>query len=207
MIVEKIMTTTYSNSTRGLVSGLLFLLLVPLSLLPFISQSEAKELCGTTYEPTASTLKTIRLESLGIEVDIPTNHEIIINEHDNSIEILDPNDFKFVQCVRQGGVGGRGICPQVIQFENRHDLVALREEAISYIQQARQNGSKIARLIEYNNHDTLSGYIVVGGETSVFFMGSFDNKSQALRVSIACDSYVLPEEIFLLLSRIRLITD
>lgn len=57
------------------------------------------------FEEPAKTLRTVRLPSLGITVDIPSNYRMVQFQN-GIIEILTPAEFKFFQCIAKHGTEG-----------------------------------------------------------------------------------------------------
>lgn len=170
------------------------------------SQARSCILIHQTNEVPSSTFRIVRLEKFGIQVRVPENYRAMLNQ-DGSVSILHPDDFAMLQCIAQGGYGGRGYYSESIELVKPDPLLSLREQAVwsvGYNYDAWQNKISTAeQIIEYN-HPLLSGYIVTSTiGNSVAFMGSIAGKGEILQVNVNCDCYTSVEDIITLLSRIQ----
>ena len=190
----------------GIVAAISLSISIPASLVA----AQPGEVCqgGGNYEPASTTTRTIELPDLGIRVQIPENYRAMRME-DGSVRIVHPDDFRWLECVARGGVGGGGY-----YFENIYRVE--RDPGMNLMLQARYHlGSRVQRdgslfpagIIQGRyQRSGLDGYIA-REETGlgVAFLGTVNNSRYLIGISPRCDCDVTLDDLADLLSRVSAI--
>ncbi len=146
-------------------------------LLEFVNAQEIDCYSGTKEEPSV-TLRKVKLERFGIQVNIPENYESM--REDGSVQILHPDAFVGIQCAIKYGMGS-GLYSETIRLIQPDPSLTLRQQA------KLLSESDYSKIIEYDNFP-LSGYIVVSkSEYWITFIGRVAEKKQILDITIGCD--------------------
>ncbi len=152
------------------------------------------------FEEPAKSLRTVQLPTLGITVEIPRNFRMV-QFQDGRIEIVNPGEFKFLECIaKYGRTGLRGGGRYAQSFKP-----LTQSEAILLVETQRKNGNNIS---QYSKGD-LNGFIVssqIGYSAS--FIGVVPDRTRLGRMShfevvISCDCPVEVSELMELLIRIK----
>ncbi len=167
----------------------------------------AQTICETdgNYEPPSSTYKTIKLEDFGISVDIPDNYRAMKRQN-GSVEILHPDDYQWIQCLVNGGLGGRGYYSETIRLVEDDLRLNLREQAIELLGDRDDSfNPHYNQILTYQNNG-ISGYIVTSiSGYGVSFLGTIPGQSQLLKVSASCDCEVEVKDVTDVLNKIRVL--
>jgi hypothetical protein len=180
------------------------------SIFPEKIQAQPK-LCSDdgNYEPASSTYKTVELPEFGIQVNIPDNYRTM-KRNDGSVAIVHPDDFEHLQCMANGGLGGRGYYSEVIQLVDRDDSISLREQAMrtrGYDHDAQGNQILSSdNVLDYKQGD-LSGYIAFTKNSPTFngavFLGEVPGTEKVLEIYPSCDCDTTVDDLKDLLSRVK----
>jgi hypothetical protein len=157
-------------------------------------------------EPTASTLRTVKLSDFGISIDIPSNYRAIKTQ-DGGVRIVRPAYFRFLQCIAKHGI--RGVRGRGVDYISITPMTGT--EVMSFLEMERQNGSNISPY----NQGNLEGFITsfqVEGPVPMIAARSFVGRAVPTSVStteayfmvlIACDCDIEMSELRDLLGRIK----
>lgn len=173
-----------------------------------IAPAHAQQICATdgNYEPAADTYRTIDLHAFSISVSIPENYRLMARQ-DGSVEILHPDDYEWLQCLANGGVGAHGYYSESIRQVAPDPAMSLREQtawAMGYSINADGSHSQIATQVFPYQANGINGYVATSmSGYSVTFLGTVPGADQLLEVSAGCDCDVDIEAVTDLLLHIR----
>lgn len=165
---------------------------------------------GETYAPAAATTRTVELANFGIQINIPSNYRTM-RFQDGRVAILHPDDFALLQCLAQGGRGGRGYYSEQIQWVAPDNALTLREQAqwsMGFEVTATGDRQPYATEVRAYEANGIAGYLSwTPGSYSVTFLGTIPGYEDLLSISASCDCEVEPEAVLTLLDGVRPIAD
>ena len=201
---NKVMSIVKSLPIIGLLGSISYLLLSCLTQQPTVAQT----LCQSDgeYELPSSTYRTVKLETIGISVDIPENYRAM-KKQDGLVEILHPDDYEWIQCLVNGGEGGHGYYSESIHLVDDDLTMNLKEQAINlsgYSIDRNGNRRPIDSMVLTYRKNGISGYIVASSiGYSVSFLGTIPGQSKLLQVNASCDCHVEIEDLIQVLDKIK----
>jgi hypothetical protein len=148
-----------------------------------------------TYEPAATTTRTVKLPEFGLQIAIPENYRTLKRDR-NNVEILHPDDYAFITCIAAGGEGlGHGYYSEYITL--------VSESAEDKIRQAVSNGAEANPY----NQGVFSGHIIAfSSERGAFnrseFLGTIGNSDRLFSITPSCDCDTDSEDLTRLMARI-----
>ncbi len=164
-------------------------------------ENPCARLLGLRHQEPAKTLRTVKLPTLGISIDIPSNYRII-QRQSGSIEIVSPEEFEFLQCIAKHGT--RGLLGGGRYAEWLKPLT--QSEAMLKLEQDRQSD----RQIYPYNKGNLEGFISANSrlDFGVSFVGRISDASTGqstgyFEVVVYCDCPVELSDLLDLLERIK----
>jgi hypothetical protein len=149
-----------------------------------------------TYEPAATTTRTVKLPEFGLQVDIPENYRTMKRDR-NNVEILHPDDYAFITCIAAGGEGlGHGYYSEYITLESK--------SAEDKIREAVSNGA----VANPYNQGAFSGHIITfSADRGAFdrsqFLGTIGNSDRLFSIIPSCDCDTDREALTQLMARIK----
>lgn len=168
--------------------------------------AQPQQICDSSgaVVPAAETTRSVELANFGIQVTIPSNYRTMLFQ-DGRVEILHPDDFQFLQCLAQGGAGGRGYYSETIRWVDPEPNQTLREQARWSLGGDRE---PYATEIMAYEADGISGYVSwTPGGYAVTFLGTVPGFDRILEVSANCDCEVAVEDVTSLLDRIEVLAE
>jgi hypothetical protein len=169
--------------------------------------ASAQQVCGTdgNYEPASETSRTVDLPDFHISVSIPENYRVMAREN-GSVEILHPDDYEWLQCLANGGVGAHGYYSESISQVAPDPSMSLREQATwtaGYSTNADGSRTPGATQVFPYRVNGIEGYIATSmSGYSVTFLGTVPGSDQLLEVTAGCDCDVDIEAVVNLLLNI-----
>ncbi|MGL4499690.1 MAG: hypothetical protein ACRCU2_11560 [Planktothrix sp.] len=135
--------------------------------------------CTNTHEEDTRTLRVVRLDNFGIEITIPSNYRVILRNN-GSVEVATPGVFKMLQCINNGGIGGRGGYYQTLIKKVPF------QKNISFDQQVRNLG--VSQTISSYSFNGSPAYILKDTTSySVEMMVLTPNRENILVIGVYCD--------------------
>jgi hypothetical protein len=149
-----------------------------------------------TYEPAATTTRTVKLPEFGLQVDIPENYRTIKRDR-NNVEILHPDDYAFITCIASGGEGlGHGYYSEYITLTEPQAAEDKIREAVS----------RNLEVTPYRQ-GIFSGHLIVTaanqGLMRFAFLGKVGNNDRLFSISPSCDCDSDMESLTQLMARIK----
>jgi len=196
------------QNTIKVCSRQLFSAFVVTTIALLAASTSAQQMCVTDgdYEPPSETDQIIDLPEFHISLSIPENYRLR-DRDDGSVEILHPDDYEWLQCLSNGGVGGHGYYSERIRQIAADPSMSLREQAswtAGY--NINSDGSRTpfaAEVFPYQANG-VEGYIATSiSGYGVTFLGTVPGADQLLEVTASCDCEVDIEAVANLLLKIR----
>jgi len=185
------------------------LAIASLTCISLAQSAPAQRLCDTDeYEPAATTQRVVELPQFQLAVSIPSNYRTMLRQ-DGTVQILHPQDYEFIRCILQGGIGGRGYYSESIHTVARDRRLSLREQAIQindeYTVQPDGRREWLVGSIRSHQQGEFSGYLVeaFSGYGVTFVAEHPRQPGRLLIVSALCDCPVERDAVIDLLSRMR----
>jgi hypothetical protein len=148
-----------------------------------------------TYEPAATTMRTVRLPEFGLELAIPENYRTLKRES-NRVEILHPDDYAFITCIDAGGEGlGHG-------YYSEYVTLVESGTADDRIREATSNGATVTPY----NQGAFSGHIISRsgqGTAGSEFLGTIGNNDRLFNIYASCDCDTDRDDLDRLMAKVR----